>query len=331
MSDQPLNSATFLKLETEIKEAAETALRPKTAVSVIGLSHQLAKVSITTSDPMSRSKRLKDNEQRVEREDNVASGVVKTTAKIVDPSDIASYKEPLTRLRTYFNKNTLAIGEGKQPFRTYPIKNLKKFKAEIDVMIQEARDGINEFKREYSCSAEWLRKQEQRMGNRFDINDYPSVNDVIEKLKVSDLNIDAFGDIAKSAGLYLDGEMLQQLSDSQTRMEERVREYATKDLYDKILEPLQNIVKRCSKKKGEAGSTFHDTMITNMKDVLKALPTLNFEGDETLEEVRQHLEDMLSDITPNQLREFGEVDREEFANKAKQGVDKLNGYKGSSV
>ena len=97
------------------------------------------------------------------------------------------------------------------------------------------------------------------------------------------------------------------------------------------MEPLENIVKRCSKKKGEAGSTFHDTMITNMKDVLKALPTLNFEGDETLEEVRQHLEDMLSDITPNQLREFGEVDREEFANKAKQGVDKLNGYKGSSV
>lgn len=216
-------------------------------------------------------------------------------------------------LRTFYYENTLPWSKDGQ--RILPTANYDKFSEGVRRLRREYDFLAREFVRQYPVLKEDARIL---LNGMFQESDYPDVSAMAEKFAVivETLPLPAASDFRVDLG-QAEVERIQ--SELQTRLQ---REFANanKDLWDRLQLAVCNIKGRLQ----VPDAKFHDTLISNLQDLVNLIPNLNVTGDNNLESVRKRCE-ALTLHSPNTLRN-DTVTRAEVAQQAKEISDIMAAY-----
>jgi hypothetical protein len=211
------------------------------------------------------------------------------------PGSAASYEAVHKKgreLRTFYYENTLPWSKEGQ--RILPTTNYETF-----------AEGVRKYRREYAVLAEdFLReypilKEDARvlLNGMFNESDYPSVEEMRGKfaIEVETLPIPAARDFRVELA---DTEVLRIQQEIENRMN---REFlkANQDLWNRLRLAVDNMVLRLGDPKGR----FHDTLVSNLQELVELVPKLNFTGDEALEKVGARCAEELAVHDPQVLRD----------------------------
>ena len=106
----------------------------------------------------------------------------------------------------------------------------------------------------------------------------------------------------------LDGMLNDSKEDTQARITQAVAR-----LYEKLSKPLEHFADKMS----DADCVFRDTTVSNLKDIVDILPTLNFTNDATLTELGERIEKSLTRYEAKDLR-TNKVTRKAVADEARE-------------
>lgn len=216
-------------------------------------------------------------------------------------------------LRSFYYENTLPWSKDGQ--RILPTKNYQTFSDGIRKMRREYETLAREFIREYPVLKEDARLL---LNGMYKESDYPQPSEMMDKFSIvvetlplptaSDFRVD----LAKE-------EVDRIKKEIETRIENEFAN-ANKDLWERLRVSVGNIVGRLSC----PDSKFHDTLISNLTDLVNLIPNLNVTGDENLEAVRKRCE-ALTAHTPETLRTDTAV-RADVAFQAKEITEIMDAY-----
>jgi hypothetical protein len=209
-------------------------------------------------------------------------------------------------LRTFYYENTLPWSKDGQ--RILPTANYDDFS-----------DGVRRLKREYNMLAdEFVReypllKEDARvlLNGMFNEMDYPRTDEMRNRfaIEIETLPMPSADDFR----VNLANEEVDRIK-KQIEMRMKVElEKANKDLWNRLRNAVDNMVLRLSAPEGR----FHDTLVSNLQQIVELIPRLNFTGDEDLQKVSDVCVSALTRHTAQELRENAET-RAKVAAQAKE-------------
>lgn len=217
-------------------------------------------------------------------------------------------------LRTFYYDNTLPWSKDGQ--RILPTANYEEFS-----------EGIRKFKREYQLLADdFIReypilKEDARilLNGMFNASDYPTVEEMREKfsIELETLPMPSAGDFRVALA---DKEVERIQREIEERLQQEIAN-ANKDLWQRLRTAVDSMVVRLSIPEGK----FHDTLVSNIEDIVDLIPRLNMTGDQNLENVREACQKALTIHHPQVLRDDVVV-RAKVAAQAKEITSIMDAY-----
>lgn len=115
-----------------------------------------------------------------------------------------------------------------------------------------------------------------------------------------------------------------------SRLDDLVKEIednAKRDLYTRMLDPMKAFVDKLAVYKGDKGQRLHDSVVTNINDMLTKLPRLNLDADPVLQQMLDEVKVLVTPYVFNTdaLRE-DEVVRDTAREKMQKLMDRYAGY-----
>lgn len=195
-------------------------------------------------------------------------------------------------LRTFHYENTLPWSKDGQ--RILPAANYATFS-----------DGVRKLKRDYALLAEvFLREypilmEDARvlLNGMFNEMDYPTVEDMRRKYSI-EIEILPMPSAADFRVTMADAEIERIQREIEARLQQEVAK-ANRDLWDRLRNAVDNMANRLSNPE----SKFHDTLVSNLENLVSLIPNLNITGDADLEAVRARVEEVLVVNPPQTLRD----------------------------
>ena len=89
-------------------------------------------------------------------------------------------------------------------------------------------------------------------------------------------------------------------------------------IFERLREPLANLVLRLDYAEGERPSGFRNTLVDNVTEIVNLMDTCNFNNDPKLDAIKRGLRSALKGVTPDGLREDAGL-----RSTTKQGVQKI--------
>ena len=233
------------------------------------------------------------------------------------PGDAQSYEAVHNKgreLRTFYYDNTLPWSKDGQ--RILPTANYEAFS-----------EGVRKFRREYALLAEdFIReypilKDDARvlLNGMFNEMDYPTPEDMRGKysVEIETLPLPTAADFRVSLG---DTDVKRIRREIELRLETEVVN-ANKDLWNRLRTAVDNMVFRL----GNPDGKFHNTLVSNLQDVLGLIPNLNFTDDPNLERIRETCERTLATHDPQTLRDDAAL-RAQVAAQAQEISNIMDAY-----
>lgn len=232
------------------------------------------------------------------------------------PGDAVSYEAVHKKgreLRAFYYENTLPWSKDGQ--RILPTANYEVFS-----------EGVRRFKREYLVLTEdFLReypllKEDARvlLNGMFNEMDYPSSETMRGKfsVEIETLPLPTAADFRVALG---EAEVKRIQSEIERRLEVEVTN-ANKDLWNRLRTAVDNMVVRLG-----GDGKFHNTLVSNLQDIVDLIPNLNFTGDANLEAIRTACEKALAGHDPQALRDDA-VLRANVAAQAQEIANLMDAY-----
>lgn len=140
-----------------------------------------------------------------------------------------------------------------------------------------------------------------QLGTLFDRNEYPSRNQVAQKFRMSM----SFSPLPTSGDFRLDIEsaVQQDLIDEYEKRALAQVTAATQDSWTRLYNALKRLSDRLVVEEDGKKRIFHDTIVTGALEMCDLLTHMNVLQDQSLEKARRKLEEVLSGVTPKELRE----------------------------
>jgi hypothetical protein len=140
-----------------------------------------------------------------------------------------------------------------------------------------------------------------QLGTLFDRDEYPARDKVAQKFRMetSFTPLPTAGDFR----LDIENEVQQELVD---KYEKKITEQiaaANQDSWTRLYEALKRLSDRLVVTEDGKKKVFHDTMVTGALELCELLTQMNVANDQSLEKARRKLEEVLSGVTPKELRE----------------------------
>jgi hypothetical protein len=140
-----------------------------------------------------------------------------------------------------------------------------------------------------------------QLGTLFDRDEYPARDKVAQKFRMetSFTPLPTAGDFR----LDIENEVQQELVD---KYEKKITEQiaaANQDSWTRLYEALKRLSDRLVVTEDGKKKVFHDTMVTGALELCELLTQMNVTNDQSLEKARRKLEEVLSGVTPKELRE----------------------------
>lgn len=166
---------------------------------------------------------------------------------------------------------------------------------------------------------DWVAWALQAHNGTMDHRDYPGAEAVKHKFafKVDHQPVPCGADFrVQFAAEEMDS--LRQQVDSRVAL---AAEEARKDLWQRLIEPVRNMVERLKDPK----ATFRDTLVGNLREIVGLIPALNVTEDQTLIAFRAEVQQELCKHGPDTLRDSPPT-RSEVAAKAAAILSRMEGY-----
>lgn len=156
-------------------------------------------------------------------------------------------------------------------------------------------------------------------GDRFDINDYPTRTELENEFSIK-FRILAMPDVGNLptalAGIVAQG--------SQAAIDAAVEE-GKKYVFKQLREPIAHMVEKLLGYTGGRKGAFHDTIVTNIQEVLDVLPSININGDPTIDALGEAMRQALTTYTPDDLRDNDDA-RADVAQAAQDILNVIDGF-----
>jgi len=161
-------------------------------------------------------------------------------------------------------------------------------------------DKVDEFMEVYS----WEKTQSQaRMGAMYDPRLYPSEDQLRRKfgIELNYIPLAETGDFRCDVGR----EGIEVMKTGYDKLLNDRKVAAYQDIYQRLLEPVQNMSKMLDYSDGEKPTGFRDTLIPNVESMLEVLRVCNVADDPEMERTRLAIAQLLEGVTCDGLREDG--------------------------
>jgi len=263
------------------------------------------------------ARRVDDDATRIVVEEKKAEHTAGEFGKNLLPvPEWKNLRKAIGQARATFKNQTLPWEEAGR--RMLPATNHLQFSQEMRKAVAKVNQIKTDIKKNWP---DILKRSKKALGGMFDETEYPQADEMDELVKV-EWKIDGVPD-PKDFRVNLpqvDVEKIRQ------EIEERVNEQVMigqKDVWVR----LKDAVSHLTEKLGEKDGIFRDTLVGNVKEMVKVLPKLNITGDKEFDKICKDVEKMIAGVEPEDLRK-DEKKRTETAEKAKKLMDKMGGYMG---
>jgi len=142
---------------------------------------------------------------------------------------------------------------------------------------------------------ELIKEARRNLGEAFVITDYPTPDD-LESMFNLDFEFSPVPDGMDFKGLP--AQQARKLADALTAQRNKCLEGAMQDVWRR----MRDVVAKMADRLGDPKHTFHDTLVSNVRETVDLLTHLNATNDATIESIRQRIEKDLCKHDPNTLR-----------------------------
>lgn len=217
------------------------------------------------------------------------------------------------RARLYHNQMTLSWSD--KGARLLPTSLFMDYKQNMNVYERNMNTMIADF---YSSYADLIDLAKHHMGNLFNPDDYPS----IEQLKSKFGFRLVFSPLPEGGDFRLDipnADMQELAKEYECAFNDRLND-AMRENWDKLHKTLTHISEKLTDEEGEdeTKKRYHDTLITNAQELCGLLTHLNVTKDPKLEEARRSLELTMLGVDITDIKEVPSV-----RNMVKSKVDAI--------
>lgn len=201
--------------------------------------------------------------------------------------------------------------------RMLPMVNFQ----EINDNLRKIRDNkfwpaVEKFGNDYPNHIEWAKENHKE---EFQADDYPNWEILKEE----------FGFNVHHYPLPTGNNLLVQLEQEEfNNLREQIDnqlleacQQAKKEIFQRMTKPIIHL---CQKLK-EKDSIFRDSIVSNIREMLDIIPTLNLIGDADVNSIQKELKSIYNTVLPEKLREDEDY-RNDIAAKSDALVKKLQGY-----
>ncbi len=213
------------------------------------------------------------------------------------------------KARSYHRDATLPWGDNNDRIITTDkyfeyVMTIGKYAMELDEL-------VTKFVSEYESLVE---KEKVRLNSMFRPSDYPHPTEIKNKfnLKAIFLPIADANDFRVNLNDSMVALMKKQLTEE---LENRVL-IANNDLLDRVKKVVTNMIEKLS----DEGSTFRDSLVGNIENMIDILPIYNFSNDPHIENVAKMLQTLV--VSPNMLRN-NEAFKKDIIKKAREIINKI--------
>ena len=229
-------------------------------------------------------------------------------------SELDVIQQLVGRARTYVYDNTLPWSDS--GLRLLPTVNFEKFATKMNEFEDEFMDTVKKFVDVYPTL---ITAQAMALGDMFKRDDFPTQNELLTKFafRVNYLPVPTSGDFRIDVGNAATAELRERLERVTT---ERV-DSAMADIRMRLRDHLKRMSDRLTTDyvAGEAKPRrFHDTLVEGALELCDLTKALNVVNDANLEQTRAHLEQVLTGVTPTELRK-----NEAVRQDVKKNVDSI--------
>jgi len=255
--------------------------------------------------------------KEIEKTNNAKRGAVETNIVYLPER----YSKPVTtavsRIRTYFNDNTLPWGNDSQ--RVVPSKAYQALMDQTTVLKHAFEEAAANITNNY---ADVMDAAKVRLGDLYDANKFPSEKQLKSKycINIYRNSINAAEDV-RIVGLS-EATVADIRKDVSKQYEEQINTAVT-DIIERMKEVMVDVVERTSK---PSDGVKFATMISKMEKTYNSLTALNITADPKIEELLTQFKSV-SEVNAETLRQ-SESTRRDVTGKAKSMLDALNSFAG---
>ena len=250
--------------------------------------------------------------RQVTQANNAERGIASVRKKLLgNCRELEEVKKLRNFARTIHRDNTMPWSNS--GLRLITTEQYFDYHRQMTGLVNEFYKLVEEFISAYSFERQ---AAQAKLGELFDASEYPSDMELRAKFhfSVNYMPLPAAGDFR----LDIQGQAKQVLADEYEKFYQKQIEAAMKDVWQRLLVPLQNMSTRLDYRAGEKPTGFRDTLVSNVEDIAKLLKTCNVTNDQEMERVRRELVNTLRGVTPDGLREDAALRR-----NTKEEIDKI--------
>lgn len=242
---------------------------------------------------------------------NADIGAVTARKSLIDSPALKDLQRLSREIYQWHIKNTVPWGDLGQRLKDnaglIDYRNtMNKFEIQFEAL---ANKVVYEYP---ACCA----RAQNRLGDLYDPALFPSVEELRRKmsLRVTYEPIADPSNFIVQIGDQAAEEMKKQYNDVLSSRMEGISNY----IYEKLREPLTNLVKRIDYEADDAPTGFRNTIVDNVMQIVELMGTCNFNNDPKIDRLKRELRNALKGVTPDALREDSGLRRH-----TKQEVQKI--------
>ena len=223
-------------------------------------------------------------------------------------------QQAVGRARQFVYDKTLPWSDS--GLRLLPTVNFMQFTERMNDFDEEISALVKSFVAIYPTL---ITAQAMALGDMFKRDDYPTANEILTKFsfRVNYMPVPTSGDIRVDVGNQAQKELNDRL---QALTQERI-DNAMNDIKTRLLDHLKRMSDRLTTDSGAGEAKqrrFHDTLVDGALDLCDMAKSLNVTNDVGLEQARKELEQLLTGVTPDELRK-----NEAIRQDVKKNVDSI--------
>jgi hypothetical protein len=247
------------------------------------------------------------------------------TKRLLNKGAMKDIRQIRTAARIYHNTMTLPWRD--DGVRILPTVSYLEYAQQMGKFEREFETAVNKFVKDYPSH---IKQAKTELGTLYNEEDYPPAAVVRKRFSLK-VDIDPCPD-SSDFRAELDPELLKDLGkDLDKRMEEMLNE-AVKDAAERVTTVVKHMIERLKsykpadkKKKSKVEGKFHDSLVENLRELAKLLPSFNLNNDPKLEAIHQLLLKELCIHDPDTLREDVVV-RKQTVKKAEDILKKVQEF-----
>lgn len=213
--------------------------------------------------------------------------------------------------------------------RILPVQAFTKYAETMRKHREAFESAVSEFVAQYP---DYIQQARQDLGELFNPDDYPMRQEIAGKFKWS-IGTLPMPDAADFRVDLDQATVLQMQAEMQDQIGEALRA-ATADAFSRLYDVVQAMASKLAAydpAKGKQGNPFRDSLVSNMRELLEIMPSLNLTGDSALETAIATARDRLAIHEAQDLRDNAELRKEtatEAAKLADEIADAMGGFFG---